>query len=220
MGLDVTREGDVVVAVWRDGENRLNTDSIGELEQLCDRIEREDGACALVLSGEGKFFSNGLDLDRFAGDPGALAETIARFHPLLGRLFVLPCYTVAAINGHAFAGGAMLSCAFDHRVMREDRGYWCVNEVQIGLALDEGMWSILAHRVPRATAARAAITAHRFGGPEALSGGIVDEVASADELLDVAIAVAQSHTSLNRKAIRYQKRVIHGDEARHLGFDL
>jgi enoyl-CoA hydratase/carnithine racemase len=219
MGLDVTREGDVVVAVWRDGENRLNTDSIGELEQLCDRIEREDGACALVLSGEGKFFSNGLDLDRFAGDPGALAETIARFHPLLGRLFVLPCYTVAAINGHAFAGGAMLSCAFDHRVMREDRGYWCLNEAQIGLPLTRQMTAAVLGRLPRRAALEAMLTARRFSGPDALVWGIVDEVAPEDTVLESAIAHATAAAALHRAVVTTHKRHALLDVARACGYE-
>jgi enoyl-CoA hydratase/carnithine racemase len=222
MDIAVSERGDVRVLTWNDDENRINHDSLARLNEVLDELDALDveSPLAVVLTGRGKFFCNGLDLGRFEPFSDEYESTFTELQRTIGRILVFPAYTVAAVNGHAFAGGALLACAFDHRVMREDRGYWCVNEVQIGLALDEGMWSILAHRVPRATAAHAAMTAHRFSGPEALSGGIVDEVASEDELLDVAIAVAQSHTSLNRKAIRYQKRVIHGDEARHLGFDL
>ena len=82
------------------------------------------------------------------------------------------------------------------------------------------MWSILANRLPRATAAHAALTAHRYAAPEALAGGIIDAVVSSDELLGHALALAQAASSFDRKAVRYQKRVIHGGEAEHLGFDL
>ena len=101
----------------------------------------------------------------------------------IGRLLVFPAYTVAAINGHAFAGGALISCAFDYRVMREDRGYWCMNEAEIGLALDERLWSILTNRLPRATATVAATTARRFSGPDALAFGIVEAVAGENDVL-------------------------------------
>jgi len=60
--------------------------------------------------------------------------------------------------------------------MREDRGYWCMNEAEIGLALDERLWSILTNRLPRATATIAASTARRFSGPDALHFGIVEAV--------------------------------------------
>ena len=169
--LEVQRDGDVMVATWRDGENRLNLDSIGALESLASEVESFEGPCALVLAGEGKFFSNGLDLERFAGDAEQFAATVGRFHQLLGRLFVLPAYTVAAVNGHAFAGGAMLTCAFDHRVMREDRGYWCLNEAELGLPLTEQMAAAVLGRLPRAAAMEAMLTARRYAGPEARRRG-------------------------------------------------
>jgi enoyl-CoA hydratase/carnithine racemase len=221
MDIGVTRHDDVCVLTWNEGENRINHDSLARLNEVLDEIDALDieAKVAVVLTGRGKFFCNGLDLGRFEPFSDEYEATLRELQRTIGRILVLPAYTVAAINGHAFAGGALLACAFDHRVMREDRGYWCVNEVEIGLALNERLWSILANRVPRATATHAALTAHRFAGPEAMTAGIVDAVASEDEVLNVAVAVAQAATTLDRKAIRYQKRVIHGDEAKHLGFD-
>jgi enoyl-CoA hydratase/carnithine racemase len=221
MDIAVTRHDDVRVLTWNEGENRINHDSLARLNEVLDEIDAIDieAKLAVVLAGRGKFFSNGLDLGRFEPFSDEYESTLLELQRTIGRILVFPAYTVAAINGHAFAGGALLVCAFDHRVMREDRGYWCVNEVEIGLALSEGLWSILANRVPRASATQAALTAHRFGGPEAMSAGIVDTVASEDEVLNVAVAVAQAATKLDRRSIRYQKRVIHGDEAKHLGFD-
>jgi enoyl-CoA hydratase/carnithine racemase len=220
MDIEVTGHDDVRVLTWNDGENRINHDSLARLNERLDEIDAIDIGVrvAVVMTGRGKFFCNGLDLGRFAPFSDEYESTFSELQRTIGRILVLPAYTVAAINGHAFAGGALLACAFDHRVMREDRGYWCVNEVEIGLALNEGMWSILANRVPRATATHAALTAHRFAGPEAMASGIVDAVASEHEVLNVALAVAQAATALDRKAIRYQKRVIHGAEAKHLGF--
>ena len=61
----------------------------------------------------------------------------------IGRLLVFPAYTVAAINGHAFAGGALISCAFDYRVMREDRGYFCFPEVDIRIPFTAGMAALI-----------------------------------------------------------------------------
>lgn len=219
MALEVQHDGDVVVATWRDGENRLNLDSLGALESLADEVESTEGPCALVLAGEGKFFSSGLDLQRFAGDAEQLAATVGRFHLLLGRLFVLPAYTVAAVNGHAFAGGAMLACGFDHRVMREDRGYWCLNEAELGLPLTEQMAAAVLGRLPRATAMEAMLTARRYPGPEALAAGIVDELATEGTLLDVAVTRAATVAGKHRRVVAAHKRHAFAATARACGWE-
>jgi enoyl-CoA hydratase/carnithine racemase len=187
---------------------------------LLDELEKVDGPLSVVLTGTGKFFCNGLDLERFADKRDEFVATLHELERTIGRLLVFPAYTVAAINGHAFAGGGLVSCAFDYRVMREDRGYWCMNEAEIGLTLDERLWSILVNRLPRATAIVAATTARRFSGPDALRFAIVEAVASEDELLAHALGVAESMANLNRATLGQHKRLAHGAEAQFLGFTL
>ncbi|HVB19220.1 MAG TPA: enoyl-CoA hydratase/isomerase family protein [Acidimicrobiales bacterium] len=218
MDMTVTQDGDVAVVRWSGGENRLNVDSLGRLNQILDELATIDGPLALVLTGDGKFFCNGLDLERFGANPAEFASTLEELQRTIGRLMVFPRYTVAAINGHAFAGGALLSCAFDTRVMRVDRGYWCMNEAEIGLALDRTLFSILEHRLPRATAIDAAITARRFSAPEAKSLGIVEHVADAEDVLGRAVEIAQTYAGLNTLALGKHKHLAHGGEAAVLGF--
>jgi enoyl-CoA hydratase/carnithine racemase len=218
MDISVTQEGAVAVIRWNEGENRINFDSLGRINEILDELEAIDGPFGLVFTGEGKFFSNGLDLERFGTELTELSDTIDDLNRTIGRLLVFPAYTVAALNGHTFAGGALISCAFDYRVMREDRGYWCMNEAEIGLPLNDDLFSILANRLPRATAVKAATTAHRFAGPDALAHGVVEAVASEEELLNHAMGVAARYSSLDRKTLGIHKRLIHGDEAKRLGF--
>jgi enoyl-CoA hydratase/carnithine racemase len=218
VALDIHREGDVVVGTWHDGENRLNLDSIAALESLAELVESTEGPCSLVLAGAGKFFSNGLDLERFGGDAEQLTATVSRFHVLLGRLFVAPAYTVAAITGHAFAGGAMLSCAFDHRVMREDRGYWCLNEAEIGLPLTAQMAAAVLARLPRASALEAMLTARRYAGPDALACGIVEELCTEERVVEVAIERAASVAAKHRRVVAAHKRHAFADVARVCGW--
>jgi enoyl-CoA hydratase/carnithine racemase len=218
MDITVHFEGPVALVTWNDGENRINADSLGRLNRVLDELEAAPGPLAVVLTGTGKFFSNGLDLGRFGHDPEEFAATLAELERTVGRLFLFPAYTVAAINGHCFAGGALLSCAFDYRVMREDRGYWCMNEAEIGLALDEKLWSILAERLPRATAERAATTARRFTGSEALAAGIVEATADEDGVVARALEVAARYATLDRATLAAHKRLIHGEESGRLGF--
>lgn len=220
MDIALTREGPVAVLTWNEGENRINLDSLARLNEVLDELEKVEGPLSLVLTGSGKFFCNGLDLERFGDRRDEFVETLHQLEQTIGRLLVFPAYTVAALNGHAFAGGALISCAFDYRVMREDRGYWCMNEAEIGLALDERLWSILMNRLPRATAIVAATTARRFSGPDALHFGIVEAVAGEGEVLAHALTVAESMANLDRPTLGVHKRLAHGAEATLLGFTL
>jgi enoyl-CoA hydratase/carnithine racemase len=218
MDISLRHEGPVSIITWNDGENRLNADSLERLNDLLDQLEATSGPLAVVLTGVGKFFSNGLDLARFGTNPAEFTATLEELERTIARLFLFPAYTVAALNGHTFAAGALLSCAFDYRVMREDRGYWCMNEAEIGLALDERLWSILAHRLPRATALVAATTSKRFNGPDALASGVVEATTSEEDLLGHAVDVATRYATLDRATLSKHKYLAHGEEAKYLGW--
>ena len=218
MDISVQQRDSVALVRWNEGENRINLDSLGRLNEILDELEGLEGPLAVVLTGAGKFFSNGLDLERFSDDREQFLSTLHELERTIGRLLVFPAYTVAALNGHTFAGGALVSLAFDYRIMRADRGFWCMNEAEIGMALDERLWSILANRLARSTAILAATTARRFSAPDALHYGIVEEIASEDDLLDRALEQAEKMAKLDRVALRAHKLLIHGAEAAHLGF--
>jgi enoyl-CoA hydratase/carnithine racemase len=219
MDILLQHEGSVAILTWNDGENRINLDSLAAINQRLDELEETEGPLAVVLTGTGKFFSNGLDLARFGGNPIEFRDTLAELKRTVGRIFLYPAFTVAALNGHAFAGGALTSLGFDYRVMRDDRGYWCMNEAEIGLALDEQLFSILEHRLPKATARVAAFTGKRFTGPDALAAGIVEATTTEDQVVRHAIDVAESYVMADRKILAQHKRHAHGAEATFLGFD-
>jgi len=216
--MSLRHDGSVAIITWNDGENRINAESLARLNALLDELEATTGPLSVVLTGAGKFFSNGLDLARFGNNPDEFATTLSELERTIGRILLYPAYTVAALNGHTFAGGALLSCAFDYRVMRDDRGYWCMNEAEIGLALDRKLWSIIDHRLPRAAAIVAATTAKRFTGPEALAAGIVEAITSEDQVLRHAVDVAEGYVMLDRTTLSKHKYLAHGEEAALLGW--
>ncbi len=218
MDISVQQRDSVALITWNDGENRINLDSLARLNEILDELEGIDGPLAVVLTGAGKFFSNGLDLGRFLDDREQFVATLHELERTIGRVLVYPAYTVAALNGHTFAGGALISCAFDQRIMRSERGFWCITQADIGLALEERLCPILANRRPRATAIMAATTARRFAGPDALHWGIVEDLASSEELIERALELAQRMSSLDRATLRAHKQVIHGAEAAFLGY--
>ncbi len=112
-------------------------------------------------------------------------------HAVLARLLALPVPTVAAVQGHAFAGGAMLALAHDFRVMRADRGFFCLPEVDINIPFTRGMSGLIQGKLTPRTAHEAMTTGRRYGGTDALAEGIVDAVAHEDDVLSSAIELAR-----------------------------
>jgi len=195
--IELQRDGDVSVLTWDDGaDNRFNADSIAALDDALDQVEARQGPAALVVTGAGKFFSNGLDLDWMGSDdcddvPTFLASVLR----VLGRVLTFPAVTVAAVNGHAFAGGAMLAVAHDHRVMRTDRGYWCTPEVDLGMRFAPGMNDLLVSKLPGPTAHDAMTLGRRFDAAAAVEAGVVHEAVAHDEVVARAVAHAAEHTA-------------------------
>ena len=113
-------------------------------------------------------------------------------HHLFERVLALPVPTVAALQGHTFAGGGMLALAHDFRVMRADRGYFCLPEVDINIPFTRGMAALIQARLSKKTAHEAMTTGRRYGGTDALAAGIVDAVAHEDDVLSAALEMARS----------------------------
>jgi len=205
--VDLRRDGDVFVLTMRAGENRFNRESVDALNATLDTVEASNGAAALVTTGEERFYSNGLDLNWMMGDgAGEGATFVGDVQRMLGRFLVLPVPTVAAINGHAFAAGGMLALAHDFRVMRSDRGFFCLPEVDIHVPLAPGMTALIACRLSPTVFRDVILTGARIGGPDAVARGIVDEAVAADEVLPAAIARAAALASKDRQTYGALKR--------------
>ena len=185
------RAGDVFVLSLGDGENRFNDHFLQDIEACLDEVEAA-APCALVTRAGGKVWSNGLDLEWLGGQGDGVMDFVARLHRLLARLLEAGVPTVAAIQGHAFAGGAMLALAHDERIMRADRGYFCLPEVDIGIPFTPGMSSLIASRLTAPVAHEAMTTGRRYGGQDAAIAGIVDQVVSEEAVLDRAIERASA----------------------------
>jgi enoyl-CoA hydratase/carnithine racemase len=126
---------DVWLVQMHGGANRFNRQTVTELNKAVDTVEAVDGPTALVTTGEGRFYSNGVDVDWLATCSQDAPAFLDDVHRLLGRNLGFPAITIAAVNGHAFAAGSMFASAHDLIVMRQDRGYWCLPEVDLGLSI-------------------------------------------------------------------------------------
>ena len=209
--IDLERDGDVWVLRMRAGENRFSMDVLDRLNSALDHVEAADGPRALVTTGDDKFYSNGLDLDWLASAPDRAGEYLAAVYGLLGRMLGFPALTVAAVNGHAFGAGALLAAAHDVAVMREDRGYWCMPEADLGLPLSAQFLSVLTAKLPARAVQQAVMTGRRFGGPEAVAAGIVHESAAADQVLPTAVTIAAGLAAKDRRTVSEHKRLLYGE---------
>ena len=177
-------------------ENVFSPDLLDSLDAALDEVEASEGPAALVTTGAGRFYSNGLDLGVVASDPAGLPAYVTRVQRLFARVLRLELPTVAAVNGHAFGAGAMLAVSHDHRVMRSDRGYWNLPEARLGMPFPAGMNALVTTRLGHPVASTAMLTARRYPAAEAVSAEIAHEAVDAESVLDRAVAVAAELASL------------------------
>jgi Delta3-Delta2-enoyl-CoA isomerase len=215
--IDIESVGPVRIIRFGNGENRFNRDSVDALHRHLDEIENLPAPLALVTTGEGKFFSNGLDLDWMATAGDDAGPMVKDVHRLFGRLLRFPAVTVAAVNGHAFAAGAMFASAHDFVVMRQDRGYWCIPEVDLGLPLTEAMYAVLAAKLPMATLHDAILTGRRFDAADAVAAGVVDSAVPEDSVVETAVTLAATLADKNRTVVTEHKRLLYSAAAGRCG---
>jgi Delta3-Delta2-enoyl-CoA isomerase len=204
------RDGDVFVLDIGDGENRFHPDWVADVNKALDEVEAADSPRAVVTAATGKFWSNGLDLDWVAANPDELNAYLVAVHELFARVLALPCATVAALQGHTFAAGAMLAMAHDFRVMRADRGFFCFPEVDLGIPFTPGMAALIQARLSKRTAHEAMTTGRRYGGQDALAAGIVDAVAGEGAVLDTALSLARQLAGKPPEALGIIKSRMYG----------
>jgi enoyl-CoA hydratase/carnithine racemase len=190
--IDYSKDGGIHVVTMNDGPNTICPDWQARMLEILDTVEGDCGqGAALVLTGVDKFFCNGLNLEVLSKlDQQALQLFGARMAEIHRRYLVLPCPTVAALNGHAFAGGAFMALSCDYRLMREDRGWFCISEVDVGVPIPPPMMGILQGKLPANTARDALLTGKRYTAGEAIAAGIADGKAPEDKLLEEAKGLA------------------------------
>lgn len=207
----LNRDGDVFVLHMGEGEQRFHPDWMHAVLDFLSEVEQTPAPRALVTTATGKIYSNGLDLEYVVANADKLEEYVGQVHELFARFLEASVPTVAALNGHAFAGGAMLAAAHDQRVMRGDRGFWCVPEVDIRIPFTPGMAALLMARIPKLTHHEAMTTGRRYGGEEAVQHGLVHEAAEEAKVLHAALERARPLVEKDPGTLQAIKRVMYAD---------
>jgi enoyl-CoA hydratase/carnithine racemase len=213
--MDSTRlekQRDVAILTLARGKvNALDEPMLDELGERLREIELDPAARAVVLTGQGSFFSFGFDVPAlYDYPPGDFLRFLGKFSDLYRSLFALPKPLVAALNGHAVAGGCMLATAADYRVMADGKARISLNEVTFGASLFAGSVEMLRHLVGPRQAEAVALEGAMFPAARARTIGLVDEVAPAETVLARAVEIATDMASRDATAYAAIKRLLRG----------
>ncbi|KAL2817457.1 ClpP/crotonase-like domain-containing protein [Aspergillus cavernicola] len=163
-------------------DNRLTPAFISAFLLALDILEhRFPKGVVVTTSGIAKFYSNGLDLQVVNETEGFLDRWLWK---VFRRLVTYPMPTISLLNGHAFAGGLMLSMYHDYRIMNPSKGFVCLNELDFGVPLQSPMMAIFRAKLTPTTFRDLVLEAKRVPGPEALKCGIVDGLGGIGEVVE------------------------------------
>ena len=226
--VEYTIDESVAIVTLNDGENRFNPDFLTAFLDVLDEIEKNTEALTLVVtSSHEKIFSNGIDLEWLVpviqkNDIDTAKAYFYQLNTLFKRIVTYPLLTVAAISGHAFAGGAIMSCAFDFRFMRSDRGYFCFPEIDLGIPFLPGMNALLAKAIPRYKMEEMEYTGGRLTADQCEKHHIITKACHRDDLMNETLAFAKA---LNKKRnivlemkLRLNQPIVHAIEVEDVAY--
>jgi len=209
-------EEHVAVLTLCSGENRFNPDFIHAVLDVMDDIEKNTPATVLMVrSAHEKIFCNGIDLEWLVpmirgGDVKAAKGFFYLLNRLFKRTLTCPMVTLACMNGHVFAGGAIWSCAFDFRFMRSDRGYFCLPEVDLGIPFLPGMLALLKKAIPLYKLEEMHHSGMRLTAEACAEHHIVTRACHADHLEAEALAYARTFNK-RREILKEMKARLYED---------
>jgi enoyl-CoA hydratase len=205
--IDITHRDDVVILTMGHGKANLF-----DLE-FCQALTAAFGDCAesaskaVVIGARGSIFSGGVDLRRLLAGGAAYVE---RFLPALARTFeaafAFPRPLVAAVTGHAIAGGCILACAADRRLMARGVGRIGVPELLVGVPFPTVALEIMRHAVGPPQLTRLICTGETLAADAALERGVVDAAVAPDDLLEEAVAAPAAMAAMPQAAFAMTKK--------------
>jgi enoyl-CoA hydratase len=200
-------DGVAVLRMEHGAVNAVDTELFDDLGQSLDEVEADDNVRAVVLTGTGASFSAGVNLFRvLQGGEEYLRELLPKLSASVRRFFTLPLPVVAAVNGHAIAGGAVLAVACDRRVMAEGKGRFGFTELLVGVPFPVAALEALRHLLPAHRVQDLVLTGRTVLPQEAHALGLVEELAAGEATLDRAIAAAAQLGRIPRDSFVLTKR--------------
>jgi len=219
--VEYTMDENVAIVTFNNGENRFNPSFLDALLSVLDDIEQNTEANALVVkSAHEKIFSNGIDLEWLYPfvqnkDLDTCKAFFYKLNDVFKRVLMYPMPTIAAMNGHSFAGGAILSCAFDYRFMRTQRGFFCFPEVDLGIPFLPGMTALLDKAIPKYKMIEMQLTGVRLPAEECEKHHIIVKAYPVEDLMNEVVSFAKAQNK-RRIVILELKKVLYRSIVRTL----
>jgi enoyl-CoA hydratase len=185
----------------------MDVELLRAIRTAVERLGAASDVRAIVLTGSGSIFSAGVDLKRLVAGG---RDYIERFLPELDACFltVFGCDkpVVAAVNGHAIAGGCVLAACCDIRVMAAGGGRIGVPELKVGVPFPPAIVEILRFALPAQHVQELLLRGRLCGPEEAIARGMVDEVVAPEKLLERAVQLAEEMAAVPAISFRLTKR--------------
>ncbi len=189
----------IAIITMNTAENRMNLNFTTEMLSTFDEIEKDETASAVVISSsDQKNWSQGIDLDWMVarmgeGDLDTIEKFIYSLNDVYKKILTFPMPVIAAINGHAAAGGAILACACDFRFMRADKGYFLFPEINIEIPFFPGMLAFTKRAFPYHKFEEAMLTGNRYTATELEDFNVIRKACENSEaVMTEAIAFAKT----------------------------
>jgi enoyl-CoA hydratase len=204
---ELTHRGRVDVLRMTHGKaNAMDLELCNGLHAQFEAL-RESAAAAVVITGQGKIFSAGVDLPRLvAGGAPAMDAFLTAMSRAFETLFAFPKPLVAAVNGHAIAGGCVMACCADYRIMARVPGRIGIPELLVGVPFPVVPLEIVRYGIAPQHVQALIYRALTLTAADALAYGVVDAVVDPDRVVDEAIAVAESLAAVPADAFALTKR--------------
>jgi enoyl-CoA hydratase len=195
--------------------NALDLELCRDLDAALAEVEAREGP--LVFTGTGSMFSAGVDLFRVVdGGRGYIELFLPALSNLFLRLFMMPRPVVAAVNGHAIAGGCILACACDYRVMGEGTGRIGLPELAVGVPFPASAIELLRSVIDPARLHEFLLMGRTYDAREAAAAGLVNEVVPGESVLERAVAVARDLGARPAASYRITKQFLRGPAAERI----
>jgi Delta3-Delta2-enoyl-CoA isomerase len=197
------------VILSRGKVNAINEFVIDELTACFKELADDAQTKAVIISGQGKFFTYGFDIPEFLNyKKEDFLRYLTKFTDFYGDVFLFPKPVIAALNGHTMAGGCMIAIACDYRIMVSGKAKISLNEINFGSSLFAGSVEIIKLWLGQKNAETAAYTGAMYAAEEAFQLGLIHQVSTEADLEANARAVAEQYAAKDGVAFRSIKHLL------------